>query len=101
VCAIEDAGFEIRDGLMWMFGTGFPKSHDVSKGIDRANGDKRPVIGDGPFASRKPNGSARKCLAQCRKKPISSLQGPARDPSLKMPVNMASKLLARTSGLSA
>ncbi len=34
VCAIEDAGFEIRDTLMWLYGTGFPKSHDVSKGID-------------------------------------------------------------------
>jgi DNA modification methylase len=33
-CAIEDAGFEIRDSLMWIYGTGFPKSHDVSKGID-------------------------------------------------------------------
>jgi len=33
-CAIEDAGFEIRDSLMWLFGSGFPKSHDVSKGID-------------------------------------------------------------------
>lgn len=32
-CAIEDAGFEIRDTLMWLFGSGFPKSHDVSKGI--------------------------------------------------------------------
>jgi len=36
--AIEDAGFEIRDTLMWMYGTGFPKSHDVSKGIDKALG---------------------------------------------------------------
>lgn len=34
-CAIEDAGFEIRDSLMWVYGTGFPKSHDVSKGIDK------------------------------------------------------------------
>jgi DNA modification methylase len=34
-CAIEDAGFEIRDSLMWVFGTGFPKSMDVSKAIDR------------------------------------------------------------------
>jgi len=33
-CAIEDAGFEIRDSLMWIYGTGFPKSHDVSKGIE-------------------------------------------------------------------
>ena len=32
--AIEDAGFEIRDSLAWLYGCGFPKSHDVSKGID-------------------------------------------------------------------
>lgn len=37
-CAIEDAGFEIRDQLAWMYGSGFPKSHDVSKGIDKAAG---------------------------------------------------------------
>jgi site-specific DNA-methyltransferase (adenine-specific) len=37
-CAIEDAGFEIRDCLMFMYGTGFPKSLDVSKAIDKAAG---------------------------------------------------------------
>lgn len=31
-CAIEDAGFEIRDALMWVFGTGFPKSHNIGDG---------------------------------------------------------------------
>lgn len=35
VCAIEDAGFQIRDELQWIFGQGFPKSHDISKGIDK------------------------------------------------------------------
>lgn len=35
VCAIEDAGFEIRDQLAWIYGSGFPKSHDVAKGIDK------------------------------------------------------------------
>ena len=44
-CAIEDAGFEIRDQLAWAYGSGFPKSHNVSKGIDKANGDERPVVG--------------------------------------------------------
>jgi DNA modification methylase len=39
--AIEDAGFEIRDQLQWLYGSGFPKSHDVSKGIDRAAGAER------------------------------------------------------------
>jgi hypothetical protein len=35
-CAIEDAGFEIRDSLHWIYGTGFPKSMDVSKAMDAA-----------------------------------------------------------------
>jgi DNA modification methylase len=37
-CAIEDAGFEIRDQLAWCYGSGFPKSLDVSKAIDKAAG---------------------------------------------------------------
>jgi len=44
-CAIEDAGFEIRDCLMWLYGTGFPKSLNVSKAIDKAAGAKREVVG--------------------------------------------------------
>lgn len=43
--AIEDAGWELRDCLMWLFGTGFPKSLDVSKAIDAAAGAERPVVG--------------------------------------------------------
>jgi DNA modification methylase len=38
VCAIEDAGFEIRDTIMWIYGSGFPKSHDVAKGLDKVDG---------------------------------------------------------------
>jgi DNA modification methylase len=44
VCAIEDAGFEIRDQIAWLYGSGFPKSHDVSKGIDRMAGAERGVL---------------------------------------------------------
>ena len=44
-CAIEDAGFEVRDQIMWVYGSGFPKSHDVSKGIDKAAGAEREVVG--------------------------------------------------------
>jgi DNA modification methylase len=44
VCAIEDAGFEIRDQIVWMYGSGFPKSLDVGKAIDRKRQDDvRPV----------------------------------------------------------
>mgnify|MGYP000173823186 CR=1 FL=1 len=44
-CAIEDAGFEIRDQIMWVYGSGFPKSLDVSKAIDKAAGAVREVVG--------------------------------------------------------
>lgn len=45
VCAVEDAGWEIRDVLMWLYGSGFPKSLDVSKAINKAAGAERNVIG--------------------------------------------------------
>lgn len=32
-CGIEDAGFEIRDCMMWLYGSGFPKSHNISKAM--------------------------------------------------------------------
>ena len=43
--AIEDAGFEMRDSLAWLYGSGFPKSHDVSKAIDKLAGAEREVVG--------------------------------------------------------
>jgi site-specific DNA-methyltransferase (adenine-specific) len=57
-CALEDAGFEIRDstadltgrhgaGLLWLYGQGFPKSRDIGKAIDRAAGAERPVTAEG------------------------------------------------------
>jgi DNA modification methylase len=45
-CAIEDAGFEVFDTLMWLYGSGFPKSHDISKAIDKEAGAEREVIGE-------------------------------------------------------
>jgi DNA modification methylase len=43
-CAIEDAGFDVRDQIMWLYGSGFPKSHDVSKAIDKAAGAEREIV---------------------------------------------------------
>jgi DNA modification methylase len=37
--AVEDAGFELRDSIAWIYGSGFPKSLDVSKAIDKTNGE--------------------------------------------------------------
>ena len=54
-CAIEDAGWEIRDCLLWLYGTGFPKGLDISAGIDAALGaDRDPAAG-----SREWTGGAR------------------------------------------
>jgi DNA modification methylase len=45
VCAIEDAGFDVRDCISWLYGSGFPKSLDVSKAIDQRLGAKREIVG--------------------------------------------------------
>lgn len=45
--AIEDAGFQIRDSIAWIYGSGFPKSLDVSKAIDKAAGAEREVVKTG------------------------------------------------------
>jgi DNA modification methylase len=50
--AIEDAGFEIRDSIAWLYGSGFPKSLDVSKAIDRAAGADREVLATGQPVKR-------------------------------------------------
>jgi DNA modification methylase len=44
-CAIEDAGFEIRDSIHWVYGSGFPKSLNIGKAIDKAAGAEREVVG--------------------------------------------------------
>jgi DNA modification methylase len=46
--ALEDAGFEVRDVVTHLFGSGFPKSLDVSKAIDKAAGAKGPIVGKNP-----------------------------------------------------
>lgn len=53
-CAIQDAGFEIRDCLMWLYGSGFPKSLDISKAIDKAAGAELAQRWDGWRSSLKP-----------------------------------------------
>ena len=43
--AVEDAGFEIRDQIMWIYGSGFPKSHNIGKAVDKLQGNEREVVG--------------------------------------------------------
>lgn len=55
--AIEDAGWEIEDTLMYLYGSGFPKSHDLSKAIDREAGAEREVVGPYQYDNHRREGS--------------------------------------------
>ena len=46
VVNIEDAGFEIRDQIMWIYGSGFPKSHNIGKAVDKRGGESISWFGD-------------------------------------------------------
>lgn len=59
MCAIEDAGFEIRDCVMWVYGSGFPKSLDVSKAIDKAAGVEREKVRHSNARNQKTHGGGR------------------------------------------
>ena len=72
---IEDSGFDIRDCLMWVYGSGFPKSHDVSKAIDKAAGAKREVVAPPPYTRGKPvqkYHEGRKVSWDCDPQPITA-----------------------------
>lgn len=43
-CAIEDAGFEVRDMIEWVYGSGFPKSLNIGKAVDKIQGNEREDI---------------------------------------------------------
>jgi len=52
---IEEAGFEIRDQIMWVYGSGFPKSHNIGKAVDKLQGNEREYLGEDPIkTARRP-----------------------------------------------
>ena len=53
--AIEDAGFEIRDQIMWVYGSGFPKSHNIGKAVDKLQGNEREEYKDEEWLRRNPD----------------------------------------------
>ncbi len=61
-CAIEDAGFEIRDQIQWIYGSGFPKSMNISKMIDKKAGAEREKIPN-PLAKKQTGQDAGKGLS--------------------------------------
>jgi len=51
VMAMRLAGFEVRDCIQWIYGSGFPKSHNISKAIDKMYGAEREVVGQNSYTS--------------------------------------------------
>jgi DNA modification methylase len=62
-CAVEDAGFQIRDQVLWLYGSGFPKSLDISKAIDRRGGSQIAWFGPWFRAWRESRGITQKAVA--------------------------------------
>lgn len=51
VMAMRFAGFEVRDCIQWLYGSGFPKSHNIGKAIDKLEGNERELVGKGVSGS--------------------------------------------------
>lgn len=64
VMSMRFAGFEVRDCIQWLYGSGFPKSHNISKALDKMQGAEREVIGENPYNKNKggKNHFSEKCL---------------------------------------
>jgi len=77
-CAIEDAGFEIRDSIHWVYGSGFPKSLNVGKAIDKAAGAKREVVGERKQRGR-PKAHDDEFQKNTSNSPVELLTAPATD----------------------
>ena len=84
VCNIEDAGFEIRDVVSWIYGSGFPKSLNISKVIDKAAGAEREVVG-------KINAPASQKRVQTMGRPEHSGSGWQESPNITAPATEAAK----------
>jgi site-specific DNA-methyltransferase (adenine-specific) len=68
VVNIEDAGFEIRDQIMWIYGSGFPKSHNIGKAVDKIEGNKREVVRTktgGAYSSNTNNVGIKQVVIDC------------------------------------
>ena len=72
--AIEDAGFEMRDSLAWLYGSGFPKSMNVGRAIDKLAGAEREVIG---VADRKASLGSQGVLGKSREGEAPAITAPA------------------------
>ena len=74
-CAIEEAGFEMRDTIMWLYGSGFPKSMNIGLAVDKKNGVESPVVGQNQDILKK----QAKDLREGRRKIADSFNNGAQD----------------------
>jgi len=68
MCAMEDAGWEIRDCMMWLYGSGFPKSHNIGKTIGKLRGNERIPYERPDFVVRSNKKPQRKSQVICGEK---------------------------------
>lgn len=85
-CAIEDAGFEIRDSLHWVYTQGFPKSLDVSKAIDKAEGQYRSEELPHPTNACK---GGKWC--NCQMLDVTGRYSPTKHPAFSLPATVSSR----------
>jgi len=86
VVNIEDAGFEIRDVVSWIYGSGFPKSLNVSKAIDKAAGAEREVVGVSSVT-----GARKSSFAEQRNDSDGGFYGDAKTNNITTPATEAAK----------
>ena len=99
--AIEDAGFEVRDSIAWMYGSGFPKSHDVTKAIDKRGGAQVAWFGPWFRKWREQNGVTQKHVAALFPSKSGGLTGCVANWELgfNMPTPVQFNLIRETFGL--
>lgn len=87
-CAVEDAGFEIRDTIHWVYGSGFPKSLSISKQLDKMTGKERKVIGK---VRRWGNAAGKGRAGQYANQYESSIKGAEKFDNITAPATEAAK----------
>jgi len=101
VVNIEDAGFEIRDQIMWLYGSGFPKSHNIGKAIDKRGGESIGWFGEWLVNWRKENNIPQSKIAELFPSKSGGLTGCVSNWELgnNLPTNEQFNLICKTFNL--
>ena len=98
VVNIEDAGFEIRDQIMWLYGSGFPKSHNIGKAVDKRGGESIGWFGEWLVKWRKENNIPQSKIAELFPSKTGGLTGCVSNWELgnNLPTNEQFNLICKT-----